>query len=162
MAHSTRLTVSSLLLSLTLFPFPPCSAAQGQSASIEPPIAAPRGLLAARVRPGIQSGAVTTVTEADFNPLALQSERPVLVFCVADWSSPARDMEPVITAVAGAYAQRLRVLSLDVEKNPTLRNRYVISGIPAYLLFERGEIVATKLGTLSREQLEHWLDTALH
>lgn len=162
MAHSRRLSLATLVVALTLAPLSPCSAEQGQAgASIDAPLPAPTGLHVVQVHPSAEDDRVASVTDNNFSQRVLDSQPPVLLFCVADWSAPAKRMDPVVAKTASLYADRLRVMKLDVDANPELRDRYVISGVPYYLLFKQGEVVGTKVGMLSPEQLRSWIDTGI-
>jgi thioredoxin 1 len=140
-----------LPLSLMLGLWSQCPSAQG-------PIPAPTGLrLVETTATGPRSG-LQAVSETDFDRLVLGSEQPVLVFCIADWSAPARTMTPIVERVSRDFDAKLRVMTLDTQASPALTNRYVISGIPYFLLFAHGELVGTKAGLLTREQLGLWID----
>lgn len=122
------------------------------------PIPAPSGLRLVETKSLVPSGGLQAVSERDFDQLVLGSERPVLVFCVAEWSTPAKSMTPVVERVAQELSTRLRVLTLDTQASPALTNRYVISGAPYFLLFKQGALVGTKAGLLTGEQLRRWID----
>lgn len=156
-----RSSTSSLLIALALLP---CAAWSGEGdlrADVTSPIPAPGELRATGVRGDHVFTNLPFVKEADFATRVLYNDRPVLVFCEAKWSVPAREMTPVIDEIAARYATRLQIVKLDVEENPGLTTTYVISGIPTILLFQQGSVVGTKVGKLSRDQLALWLDERL-
>jgi len=50
---------------------------------------------------------------------------------------------------------------MNVDENQSTPSKYGIRGIPTLMLFRGGEVVATKVGALSKSQLSSFLDTNL-
>jgi thioredoxin 1 len=45
--------------------------------------------------------------------------------------------------------------------NPSVPSRYRVRGIPTLMLFKHGEVVATKIGAVSKSQLAAFIDANL-
>jgi thioredoxin 1 len=83
-------------------------------------------------------GELRAVTEADFDAVVLGSELPVLVvFTMAD-GGPCESVLPTLRQVAGEYAGRLLVVTVDTPTNPALTRTYDARAVPLMLLFEDG------------------------
>ncbi|HPU50343.1 MAG TPA: thioredoxin domain-containing protein, partial [Burkholderiaceae bacterium] len=54
-----------------------------------------------------------------------------------------------------------QVAKLNVDDNQEVAAKYGIRGIPTLMLFKQGEVVATKVGALSKSQLTQFLDSHL-
>jgi thioredoxin 1 len=65
---------------------------------------------------------------------------------------------PVLDEIADEYEGRLTVAKLNVDDNPATPQRYGVRGIPTLMLFKDGEVVATKVGALTKSQLAAFLD----
>jgi thioredoxin 1 len=65
---------------------------------------------------------------------------------------------PVLDEIAEEYEGRLTVAKLNVDDNPGIPQRYGVRGIPTLMLFKDGEVVATKVGALTKSQLAAFLD----
>jgi thioredoxin 1 len=100
-------------------------------------------------------------TEAEFVTQVLQSERPVLVRFEAEWSTPCRQFLPILGQLASEFANRLMVVTVDVDEQPDIAEAYGIPGIPSLVLFRNGQRVAEKYGPLPKERLSRWLEQAL-
>jgi thioredoxin len=99
-----------------------------------------------------------TVTDQSFHSEVLEARGPVLVDYWAQWCGPCRMLGPVIEESARQYADRLIVAKLNVDENPVTPSRYQVRGIPTLMLFRDGQPVATHVGSLSRGQLQAFLD----
>ena len=84
---------------------------------------------------------VVELTRSNFQSQVIESTLPVLVDFSADWCPPCRMLEPIVDDIAGAYADQLRVGSLDVDAYPELQERYGVMGLPTLILFQKGEPV---------------------
>jgi thioredoxin 1 len=102
-----------------------------------------------------------TVTDQTFTASVLQSEQPVLVDYWAEWCGPCRMIGPLIEETAAQYADRLRVVKLNVDENPATATRYSVRSIPTLMLFKGGQPVATRVGSLSKAQLQAFIEQQL-
>ncbi|KFG73611.1 thioredoxin [Streptomyces mutabilis] len=96
---------------------------------------------------------VTEVTDAEFGTRVLGSELPVLVEFTADWCPPCRQMAPVLGAVAAEEAGRLRVMQLNVDRNPATTNAYKVLSMPTFMVFRDGEPVKSMVGSRPKRRL---------
>ena len=62
---------------------------------------------------------------------------------------------------AESYAGRLHIAKINVDDNQSVPSRYHVRGIPTLMLFKNGEVVATKVGALSKVQLAAFIDANL-
>ena len=66
---------------------------------------------------------------------------------------------PILEEVASEYVDRLKICKIDVDANQETPPKYGIRGIPTLMLFKNGEVEATKVGALSKSQLQAFLDS---
>jgi len=99
-----------------------------------------------------------TVTDQSFQTDVLQSSQPVLVDYWAEWCGPCKMIGPIVEESAKEYADRLTVAKLNVDENPNTPTRYHVRGIPTLMLFKDGQPVATHVGSLSKGQLQAFID----
>jgi thioredoxin 2 len=101
------------------------------------------------------------VTDVSFEEDVLRAPIPVLLDCWAHWCGPCRTLAPVVEALAGDYAGRIRVAKLNVDENPRVAARYAIQGIPTLLLFESGHLRDRLVGVQPRVVLDARLESLL-
>jgi thioredoxin 1 len=98
-----------------------------------------------------------TVTDQSFGEQVLRETRPVLVDYWASWCGPCRIIAPMVEASAEQYAGRLTVAQLNIDENPLTPTRYAVRGIPTLMIFKNGQPVATRVGSLSRRELDAFI-----
>jgi thioredoxin 1 len=99
-----------------------------------------------------------SVTDQTFEADVLKSPLPVLVDYSAEWCGPCRMVSPLVEESATRYAGQLTVAKLDIDSSPRTPTRYNVRGIPTLMLFKDGQPVATHVGSLSKGQLEAFID----
>ncbi|MFF0472889.1 thioredoxin family protein [Streptomyces sp. NPDC004284] len=95
----------------------------------------------------------THTTDADFAKDVLGSELPVLVKFTADWCGPCRQLTPVLDALATEEAGRLRIVEIDVDRNPETTLTYGVLAAPTLMVFRAGEPVKSIVGARPKRRL---------
>ncbi|MFF7179135.1 thioredoxin domain-containing protein [Streptomyces sp. NPDC008121] len=104
---------------------------------------------------------VDAVTDADFDAEVLRSGPPVLVQFTADWCGPCRQLAPVLAALAEEEADRLRIVTLDVDRNPETTLRYGVLATPTLLVFRDGAPLMSMVGARPKRRLLQELEGVL-
>jgi thioredoxin 1 len=107
------------------------------------------------------SSLVQHISDDSFDAEVLKSATPVLVDYWAEWCGPCQAIAPLLDQVAAEYADRVKVVKLDVDDNQATPAKYGIRGIPTLMIFRDGELKATKTGGVSKTQLTQLIDSAL-
>lgn len=87
----------------------------------------------------------------------INGEKPVIVDFFASWCGPCKMFAPVLEAFAADHGE-IETVKVDVDKNPEIARRYGIMSIPTVMLFKNGEAVAKKVGAMSEEELEEFIN----
>jgi thioredoxin 1 len=101
---------------------------------------------------------IIQITEDNFEYEVLKSNRPALVEFWADWCGPCKMLAPVIDELANEQAGRIKVVKIDVDKNPALCSHFGIRSIPALLYFAEGRLRHQTVGVTGKKQIVDTLD----
>lgn len=104
---------------------------------------------------------VIEITDPEFETEVLKAQQPVLVYFWASWCGPCRLVSPSVNWVAQHYGDRLKVIKMEVDPNPTTVKQYHIEGVPALLLFHQGEVRQSHEGAIGKQGLQAMIDSNL-
>jgi thioredoxin 1 len=101
------------------------------------------------------------ITDATFDKLVLQSDKPVMVDFWAAWCGPCRMVGPIIDELSKEYDGKAVVGKVDVDNNQEFAAKYGVRNIPTVLLFKNGELVDRKVGVSPKQVYAEAIDSAL-
>ena len=105
--------------------------------------------------------AVQAVTDATFEAEVLRSELPVLVDLHADWCQPCKQLAPIVAQVAQELAGKIKVVGVDVDKNPMVAQTFRAQSIPMLLVIAQGRVVQQHVGVLDKPGLLKLLEPVM-
>jgi thioredoxin 1 len=104
---------------------------------------------------------VTVINDAQFESEVLQADLPVLVYLWAAWCGPCKLVSPSIDWIATNYADRVKVVKMEIDPNPATVKAYKVEGVPAIRLFKGDEMIHAWEGAISKDKLTVMLDSNL-
>ncbi len=101
------------------------------------------------------------VTDASFAQDVERSPVPVLVDAWAPWCGPCHMIAPVVDQLAGEWAGRVRVVTLNVDENPQTAARFGLRSIPTLLVMKNGREVDRLVGVQPKHEIARRLERAV-
>jgi thioredoxin 1 len=85
----------------------------------------------------------------------INGDTPVLVDFFAEWCGPCKMMTPILHQLRDKMQGNVRILKLDVDKNPGVAEAFQIQGVPTLILFNKGKIAWRQSGVVQANALEN-------
>src|SRR5687767_14756869 len=96
---------------------------------------------------------VITTDDGCFERDVLQQEKVALVEFGGTWCPPCRAMEPTLAALARDRPD-VAVVTVNVDDNPVVTQRYGVRSLPTLIVFQGGRPVGQLVGAQKRAALE--------
>ena len=101
------------------------------------------------------------VTTASFQADVLSNAKPVLVDFWAEWCGPCRQVSPILDQISAEHGDKIEIVKVNVDEEPSLAQQYGITSIPALQVFEGGQLVKAMVGAKPKfslyQDLAQWL-----
>jgi thioredoxin 1 len=105
------------------------------------------------------AGNAMEITDANFEDLILNSDKPALVDFWAVWCGPCRVVGPIVEEIAEEFGDRVVVGKLDVDANRETAIKYGIQAIPTLLLVHNGQEADRIIGVTDKASLTAKLES---
>lgn len=92
-----------------------------------------------------------------YNPNNKKNELFLVDFW-AEWCNPCTAIATILEEVAIEYDNKIKITKLNIDRNPITTKAYNIRSIPTLLLIKNGTVLSTKIGLLSKQQLQDFLN----
>ena len=103
------------------------------------------------------SDLLTDTSDASFEGDVLSSDTPVLVDFWATWCGPCKAMAPHLENLAEEHGEKIKILKLNVEKNPKTATTYGVRALPTLLVFKGGEVIDQMNGNPGPAKLKSFI-----
>ena len=98
--------------------------------------------------------AVITVNNNNFEEEVLKNEGKVLVDFNADWCGPCKMLGPILEEVSETI-QDTKFVSVNIDDEDELSEKYNVVSIPCLVLFENGKEIKRSVGFISKDDIEN-------
>ena len=96
---------------------------------------------------------IIEVNKDNFNKEVLESEKKVLVDFNASWCGPCKMLKPILDEVA-SNNDNVKIVSINIDDEDELAEKYNVSSIPCLVLFDKGNEVKRNIGLISKDDIE--------
>ena len=105
--------------------------------------------------------ATKPVSDSDFDTAVLGASGPVLVDFWAEWCGPCKQIGPALEEISDELGEKITIAKINIDDNPTTPTKYGVRGIPTMMIFNGGEVQATKVGAMPKSKIVEWINSSL-
>ena len=97
------------------------------------------------------------MAKANFSDI-INSDKPVLIDFYADWCGPCKAMAPILQDLKSDIGENGTIVKIDVDKNQQIAGAFNVRSIPAFMVFQNGEVKWQAVGMQTKQQLKEAME----
>lgn len=101
---------------------------------------------------------IINATTESFESEVLSSDLPVLVDFWAPWCGYCKSLNPILDDLSSETDGKAKIVKINVDDESELAVKYGVTGIPALMVFNDGEVSSQAAGMQSKASLIKMLD----
>ena len=88
------------------------------------------------------------------------TDGPVVIDFWATWCPPCRVMSPILEELSEELGH-VKFLSIDVDAEPGLTDKYNVKAMPTFLIIKDGEVAARFMGAQPKAQIKEKIEAVV-
>ena len=104
---------------------------------------------------------VIDVKRSNFQKEVISADKLVLVDLYATWCAPCKALAPVLEELADKYADKIKVVKVNVDEEESIAAKFGIASIPTVIFFKNGQTAASLVGLRTSSEIEKMIEKLL-
>ncbi len=104
---------------------------------------------------------IIDVNKSNFQEEVISTDKLVLVDLYATWCTPCKALAPVLEELADKYADKIKVVKVNVDEEESIAAKFGIASIPTVIFFKNGQTSASFVGLRSASEIEKMIEKLL-
>ena len=104
---------------------------------------------------------VIDVKKSNFQEEVISADKLVLVDLYATWCVPCKALAPVLEELADKYADKIKVVKVNVDEEESIAVKFGIASIPTVIFFKNGQTAASLVGLRTLSEIEKMIEKLL-
>ena len=88
----------------------------------------------------------------------VNADQPTLVDFSAEWCGPCKMMAPILDEFKSKVGDKVKVVKIDIDRNPAVATMYQVNSVPTLMLFRSGQLMWRQSGVVPTNQLVNVVD----
>jgi len=84
----------------------------------------------------------------------INSSKPVVVDFYAQWCEPCKQVPSILKEIKSELRQNVKIIKVDVDKNPLIVSKYQVQSIPTVIVFKNGKPCWTGVGLCQAHEIK--------
>lgn len=104
---------------------------------------------------------VIDVKKSNFQEEVISADKLAIVDLYATWCTPCKALAPVLEELADKYADKIKVVKVNVDEEESIAAKLGIASIPTVIFFKNGQTAASFVGLRSASEIEKMIEKLL-